>query len=1337
MKPLLEHLELIQAIVDTVSPSQIETELESVVLKYELYASSYDPLEQVKTLRDCLIDEIGKGKPVNGYLSADYGYGKTATLIYLWSECRQNKIVAVPPFKLKELGNLMVATYGSIKASLEKSSPTLVPELEDLYSKYGLKSQALQALEIARKYKVSEDKALKIVQEFKIDTTNTDSVLNFWKESVSILKQAGFKGLAIFADECQEFLRTEEGSSARIQMLSDLVKGMRALGSTPVALILGMPTTPTESAIEEQASDIIHRMQEQKVSLRLTDAYKSDFPGKLWDFLCKKFLQEDKSLLNQLVHPATIESLGQLCERKDLGNGLRTVIEVFKRIVNFAQEKGKPYTPLDLMEDYLERRVQLYGTQQHKISDAINKVEPLLSFQKHPKGREVIKLLASFPSGVSASVADKFGLLKSLKKLAEDDNFYASHIVQPTEHSFALAALLETTPHTVIDKILGSFRRSWFGDWSDPQKEETATTIFRREILPLLFPVSRSGHKANWTWRYKSEWKQDRFGFYNFLNGAPERYNSEFPNRSLVISVGGEGSDLMKFTPPEETHLDWRFYLSYDQNAANVPQRLTAIAGTGQVDFHLQLSRSLEREYPTAFGLLRKVMAAQKCSACTLLNLSHYIQDWLSKNPEVSKADRERLEHHRRECHALVLRLLFPSIAPEIWKIIGLEGINGTETKLIESAFYQKCKALFPRYQSFYTNLRPALLKYKLALEKVPLSVRRGRQLYQASKEDFEKLFETTGSGLPSLLAIFKQHGLISEFKIAGKKPENSQIKFATHPLESLIQEQLKPKEAIEPGQDQKKIKNLDYLELSQEVQKVGYLKEEFEEAIEWLQRRRYIEWERSSGIIRTCLTELDPDDLKGQLNELRSQVCYLLKAFDERVLEKFVRQIDEAETTLASRVTSPYIFHTTEGIQLTLVPDLVSVVASQEMGNGNDEVVLDQVHRTIQGLSEYLEEFRCEKRSYLQKQLSEIKLKLTNFTGDLNASKVSQIIVGASSLEPCLDEHRKILERQVNQLDRDCQHLVKSIFWDETDILLLHNQINQCAQFLQTNENTKKRLQDLVSGLEQWRILLTRAKNLREIISNNTEYLMRYDDEFVDRVIAHFSRSGVESFREYDLLQKPMIEIEEQVKGERRKHREVYLQRLGQYEELLGKVASNKTPLKTLCQFDDDDQDASYEILRQVFLEKLLQECGGKILEWEQLEQDLSFIAQEGKQDVTELLNQISKFKTELVSRRDQLTAVAEDLETLEIRINELKIIVEKGQTLREELSKLQFRRDENIVEEEIQILRAISTVENDLTISQLCQRLSDNHDVWELLKALYKKGHLEITLRHRDNRY
>lgn len=1333
MNKLLEQLESIQAIVDTINPSQIESELESVARNYELYATSYDPLEQVKTLRDRLIDEIGKGKPVNGYLSADYGYGKTATLIYFWFECQQNQIVAVPPFKFKELGNLMVATYGWIKASLEKSSPSLVPEIEAIYSKYGLKSQALQAAEIARKHKLSEDKALKIVQELKTDTTNTDSVLNFWQESVSIVREAGFRGLAIFADECQEFLRTEEGSSVRIQILSDLVKGMRALGSTPVALILGMPTTPTESAIEEQAGDIIHRMQEQKVSLRLTDAYKSDFPSKLWDFLCEKFLLENKLQGNQIVDSATLESLGQLCERKDLGNGPRTVIEVFKRIVNFAQEKGKPYTPLDLIQDYFEGRVQLYGTQQHKIIDAINKVEPLISSQKHPKGREVIRLLASFPSGMTASIANKFGLLKSLKKLADDDNFYGSHIVQPTEHSFALVALLQTTPPTVVDKILNQFRRSWFGEWNDAQKEETATRIFQREILPLLFPVSRTGQKANWTWRSKGEWKEDRFGFYNFLNGSPERYNLEFPNRSIVISVGSEDSGLMRFAPPEETHLDWRFYLSYDQNAANIPQRLTAIAGTGQVDFHLQLGRSFESEYPTAFGLLRKVMVAKQCSACTLLNLSDYMQNWLSKNSEVSKADRDRLEHHRQECHALALKLLFPSIAPQTWEVIGLEGVNGAETKLIESVFYQKSKTLFPSYQSFYTNLRPALLKYKLVLEKVPLSVRRGRQLYQASKEDFEKLFETSASGLPSVLAIFKQHGLISEFKVAGKKTEISQVQFVVHPLESIIQNKLKSKEPVEAVQEQDILKESNCSDIWEEVKKLGYLKEEFEEALEWLQRRRYVEWEQQSGIIRISMAELDPNDLKGQLNEIREQVSSLLKVFDEKLLQEVVRHVNEAEATLSLVATSPSVFNPTEGIQLTLGLEFGGVATSQEFANHNDEVILDSVQRTIQNLSERLEGFHREKRYTLQKELSEATGKLQNFTEELKASKVSQVILSTSGLEDCVNDYRKALEKQVLQLDKNCNDLASSVVLDEPNILSLYHQLNACNLFLQTNESIKRELQDLVSGLEQWRIILTSAENLQKSLSNDSERLVRYNDEFVDRVVEHFSRHGVESFREYELLRKPLVEIEEQIKGERRSRREDFQRLLNQYQALLSQLISTDSYLISRCKYDDEDREGSYEALRQVFLEKLFQECENQISDWDQLEKDLYFIAQNSEQNLTELLHQASNFKAQLLAKNNLCKKAIADFKNLESQINELKSIFERGIEFREKTRKLQARKDENLLEEERQFLSIINTVESDLTISQAYQSLPDK-DVWEILKALYKKGYLEITLRQRD---
>jgi hypothetical protein len=46
--------------------------------------------------------------------------------------------------------------------------------------------------------------------------------------------------------------------------------------------------------------------------------------------------------------------LGQLCERKDLSNGPRTVVNAFKRIAQHYQQNRRPYTPIDLMDDYMQ-----------------------------------------------------------------------------------------------------------------------------------------------------------------------------------------------------------------------------------------------------------------------------------------------------------------------------------------------------------------------------------------------------------------------------------------------------------------------------------------------------------------------------------------------------------------------------------------------------------------------------------------------------------------------------------------------------------------------------------------------------------------------------------------------------------------------------------------------------------------------------------------------------------------------------------------------------------------------------------------------------------------------
>ncbi len=1296
MKRLLEQLNSIEAIANTVAPGQIEKEPDAVGSSYELYAATYHPIERVKAIKDRLIAEICALKPVNGYLSADYGYGKTASLIYLWQECQHQGIVAVPPFKFKEIGDLTIATYAWVKLILEREKPELVSEFESIYREYGLKSNQELAAKIASEYKLSEKKALSIVRELNTDTANTDSVLNFWQETVSLLRKANKKGLAIFADECQEFLRTEEGSSVRIQILSDLVKGMRALGKTPVALILGMPASPTESAIEEQARDIIHRMQQQKVSLRLAGAYNSEFPRSLWTFLCDKFLPKGVDS-EQLVNSATIESLGQLCERSDLTSGPRTVVEIFKRIAQFAAENDRPYTPLDLMEDYLTGAIQLYGPQQHRINHALNNLESVIAFPKHPKAKETIKLLAGFPAGVTLNVAKKFKLSDSLKKLAADDLVYGQHIIQLTEKSFALIDLYKQNRPTVVDKIINQFRQRWFSNWNDTQKEEKAIKTFVSEIVPLLFPPARSAQKANWNWRFKDEWQQDRYGLFNFLTGAPEKYYAEFPNRSLVVGVGSKNSDLMKFRSPEETHLDFRFYLNYDSSSIESErQSLMAIAGTSQVDFNLQLNRCFGSQYPKNFGLLARFIPAEKCSICTLLALSEYIQEWLLNNPEVSKADRARLEHHRQECHQHSLRLLFPNVTAELWKVEGLEGLEGSEIKLVESVFYQKCKALFPEYRSYYVNLHPNLSKYKLALEKLPIAVRRGRQQYQAPKVEFQELFEATGSSLPSLLAIFKQHGLIDEYKIASKNSGKSSIKLAQNYLEEFISDRFELS-----VNNAKNTQNIKYEKLGEEVKYLGYLPEEFEAAIEWLELRRYIKWERHKGVISPASSELNQDDLKSESKEISSKVDSMVEVFNEKPIQEIKQKIGSINEFI-------------------------------ECDPGS-ELELDKIRVQLQTYSESLEKFQNQKRSELQSRRKELQLKLANFTVELKNSKVSQIISTNSELEECLNKYRKQLEKEIDRLDKSCQKEAGLLSGDTTDILMLQEQIETGHCFLKKSEKTFDHLKSLVDGLEEWRLALTRAEGLRERLLNQPEHLQDYNDKFVDRAIVSFDKLGIESFLQHEELERPLDEIEEQIKNKTRGERAVFENRLDECDRILAEVAGSKNFLRERCKFDSEDLEGSIAALEQVLIEGLIAWCDRENVTLSELEEDFCFMSRKGDDDLTSTREKISNLKIELRQIKEQLPSTINDPDRLEEAIANLKSIGDKKQELEPKKKKNQLPKKDRLNKEEKKVLNLIAEDDFYQSPSKLYQNLSEDTELGKLLTSLYEKGYINILIRPR----
>ncbi len=644
------------------------------------------------------------------------------------------------------------------------------------------------------------------------------------------------------------------------------------------------------------------------------------------------------------------------------------------------------------------------------------------------------------------------------------------------------------------------------------------------------------------------------------------------------------------------------------------------------------------------------------------------------------------------------MQLLFPA-APENWKISGLGTVQGAGAKFIEAVFYQQCQKLFPDYRAFFSYLHPTLIKYKSVLDHVTIAVRRGSQSQTFTQAELEKLLETSGSGRESILSLFKQHGLIAAEKVAKHQDENYQLKFTLHPLEDFIQDQLR--RYGEPWETEEiRVLKSDYL--WKQVQQLGYLQEEFEEALIWLQHRRYVEWEQQKKVIRTVVEELDLDHIRGSLTQLETRVLALQGVFDQPLLQEVKNTLGEAQKTLAPEQ--------------------------------QNEIALARISGDIQKAAERLEIFEGEQRDRLQKELGAIQIKLTQLTAGLDAPQLRQIIEGDSDLEPEIERQRQVLAKKVDGFAKECQTLANSIVLELTDILELHQHVQQVKQSLDALGDAKGKLQPLVIGLEQWRIILTRAGALRSQIKTDQERFTRYNDDFVDRVVVHFSENGIESFQAQELLQIPLQQLEAEIKHDRASRREAFELQLSHYEALLREIPVAENSLKPLCRYDDEDPQGSYEALYSLVAGKLQAWCDSQISECIALEQDLSFLAGERGQNVPELWRQVSslqeqlgKLKTDLPAQVRHMVANSDDI----LQLQSLRAQIEELQ----QQIRLQLERDKNLDAEEKWLWEAFSSGE--LTLSQLRQKLPETletTDIWQVVQKLYRQGYFEIILSPRN---
>lgn len=76
--------------------------------------------------KEVIADVKGNGA-VRGYITAEYGHGKTSTALYLWERARAANLLAVPPFQLNKLTDLIHVNIGckSTKNIGIKSPPNI------------------------------------------------------------------------------------------------------------------------------------------------------------------------------------------------------------------------------------------------------------------------------------------------------------------------------------------------------------------------------------------------------------------------------------------------------------------------------------------------------------------------------------------------------------------------------------------------------------------------------------------------------------------------------------------------------------------------------------------------------------------------------------------------------------------------------------------------------------------------------------------------------------------------------------------------------------------------------------------------------------------------------------------------------------------------------------------------------------------------------------------------------------------------------------------------------------------------------------------------------------
>jgi hypothetical protein len=1084
-----------------------------------------------------------------------------------------------------------------------------------------------------------------------------------------------------------------------VQEFREFVWGLDTRANA-LGVIFSLPTY-AESIVQEQGQDILHRLKKDDLYYSLQDIYTVDFPMRLWGRYTETFQLGD--VAEQVMGKHSLPAIGQIAERDDLGEGPRTVIDAFKRAILCYQDHGRAYTPIDLIDDFLESNIR-FQAQANKIKTVTRQALDS-ALVDTPEKAQAVKLMAAFPHGCPVQVQKDYRLYDAVNALSKQ---YHGELMTHLAEGYTLLGLSRTGPATrTVDIVITRFWRSYE---EDELHQESAVRAFISRLLPLFFQRRRGAAATGWGDLDFSASAQG--GYVALVEGS---FNPRYPRRFLALQVAYEERQLQPLVQGADLQFDFLF----DLKGYEEPGDLTFVAER-LVRFCLNLRRRVGPRLPDDLLKLQDFVNPEFVTPLLMLSLVDYFDRWQEISDQVvPERDQPEIEHLINRLVSHTVQVLFgreiaERAAPRLRRVGRL---------MLEELFNRLCANLYADYHTFFVQAQyeSVLNDYIDAMHTMTLKERRGHTPLHGTKEALARRF---GLGRVATFENRVEHeyaDLMSKGEWKGRGDRGvAEVTLKLHPLEMAILARLRASER-QRTLDGRTVPILFANEIADLARDFGYRDQETLLALQLLAARGYTRFDPQDKIV--YMAQIGPS-----LSELRARLAKLTDDLNSVPRELLpAKQLGDLRADLGKAKS---------------ILEQVS----------EDEEELDELQTRLNDLDRQLSDVLSERRAELREQLSTLILEIERTLILLGqGSTLDREIQGQVAFVMHLNELRQYLARNCDKLINGYAALKKPLEQTSkqtgvgpvSEALNLYQGLCEGEKAKSELDQKRESLRTQIDHLERWIKLLRETDRLFNVLARSPDLQHDLTQQVIPEIQVHFTKRRLSGLSDWEPFQAKIRAIEGELERRRRHGNERFGEVKETCEQFLREINVGDYRPRTRYTYGEDE--GSYRDLYEEVRSKIEGRLNEIASDLERDRTDLlkakhiHIINGDGQRVVQEVEKQLADAAADLEQLRRALTIplvqrAGEELTLFGIQVTKLS---DTATSARQQLGPILFT-DHELTPEEAQVLQAFGS-RNDVDLTDLFVSLRQAgqevglKDLLTTLEGMYRKNRILIRLRQR----